>query len=116
MAPAASLWEWFQSELPLQTIASHNIHDNFHHKQYGGTFLLGLGPITSSITSSGVDPSGLGRWSWFQLQGHAGCSVHIICGYCPVEKEKSHLQSVYSQQKCHLESLGDPLCPWLAFF
>ena len=31
-------------------------------------------------------------------------------------KEKSHLQSVYSQQKCHLKSLGDPLCPCLAFF
>ncbi len=77
---------------------------------------MGLGPITSSITSSGVNPSGLGCWSWFCLQGHAICSVCIICGYCPVEKEKSHLQNIYSQQKHHLESLGNLLCPQLAFF
>jgi len=99
MPKSASLWEWFRSELPLRTIASHNLHDNFHRKQFGGTFLLATGPITSSITSSGVDPSGLGRWSWFRLQGRTGRSVRIICGYRPVTKEKSHLQSVYSQQR-----------------
>jgi len=61
MPKGASLWEWFCSKHPLCTIASHNIHDNFHCWQFGGTFLLGSGPITSSITASGVDPSGLGR-------------------------------------------------------
>jgi len=116
MPKSASLWEWFQSELPLRTIACHNIHDNFHQKQFGGTFLLGSGPITTNIMASGVDPSGLGRWSWFRLQGHTGRSVCIVCGYHPNKAKKASLQSVYSQQCHHLESLGDPTCPRAAFF
>jgi len=115
MPKAASLWEWFHSELPLCTIASHNIHDNFHHWQFGGTFLLGSGPITSSITASRVDPSGLGRWSWFCLQGCTGHSIHIISGYHPWKMEKAWLQTVYSQHQWHLESLGGHTCPCNAF-
>jgi len=97
-------------------MACHNIHDNFHQKQFGGTFLLGSGPVTMNITSSGVDPSGLGCWSWLCLQGHIGRSIRIVCGYCPNEAKKASLQSVYSQQCHHLESLGDPTCPRAAFF
>jgi len=44
-------------QAPLYTITSHNIHDNFHCQQFGGTFILGSSPITSSIMSSGVDLS-----------------------------------------------------------
>ena len=69
-----------------------------------------------NITASGVDPSGLGCWSWFCLQGHTGCSVHIVCNYHPNKAKKASLQSVYSQQRHHLESLGDPTCPHAAFF
>jgi len=116
MPKSASLWEWFWSELPLCTIASHNIHDNLHQMKFGGTFLLGSDPVMTNITTSGIDPSGLGCWSWFHLQGHTGRSVCIVCGYCPNEAKKASLQSVYSQQRCHLESLGDPTCPRAAFF
>jgi len=115
MPKGTSLWEWFRSELPLRTISSHNIHDNFHRRQFGGTFLLGSGPITSSITASGVDPSGLGRWSWFRLQGRTGRSIRIISGYRPRKTEKARLQTVYSQHQRHLESLGDYTCPCAAF-
>jgi len=79
-------------------------------------FLLGSGPVMTNITASSVDPSGLGCWSWFRLQGHTGRSVHIVCGYHPNESKKASLQSVYSQQHRHLESLGDPTCPCDAFF
>ncbi len=106
MPKGASLWEWFQSELPLHTISSHNIHDNFHHWQFSGTFLLGSGPITSSITTSGVDPSGLGRWSWFCLQGCTGHSICIISGYCPQKTEKAWLQAVYTLR------INDTWSPW----
>jgi len=115
MPKGTSLWEWFCSELPLRTITSHNIHDNFHHQKFGGTFLLGSGPITSSITASGMDPSGLGKWSWFCLQGHTGCSICIISGYHPWKTEKAWLQTVYSQYQQHLESLGDYTCPCVTF-
>jgi len=114
MPKAASLWEWC-SELPLCTITSHNIHNNFHCQKNGGTFLLGSSPITSSITASGVDLSGLGRWFRFCLQGCTGRSVRIISGYCPQKMEKAWLQTVYSQCQWHLESLGDYTCPCTAF-
>jgi len=116
MPKSASLREWFHSEHPLCTIASYNIHDNFQQKQYGGTFILGSGPVMKNITASGVDSSGLGHWSWFCLQGCTGHSVHLICGYHPNEAKKAHLQTVYSQQCCHLESIGDLTCLCIAFF
>jgi len=60
MPPAGRLYEWFHSPNPLRVITGHNIHDNFGQQQFGDTFLLGHGDITSSISANGSDPSGLG--------------------------------------------------------
>jgi len=88
MPKSASLWKWFQSELPLSTIASHNIHHNFHQRQFCHMFLLGSGPVTTNITTSSVDPSGLGHWSWFRLQGHTGHSVALFVATTPMNLRK----------------------------
>jgi len=56
MPPAGQLYEWFHSPNTLHAIAGHNIHDDFGQQQYGGTFLLGNGEITSSISSTGSNP------------------------------------------------------------
>ncbi len=69
MPPAGRLYEWFRSPNPLWVIAGHNMHDDFGCKQFGGTFLLGNGEITTSISASGTNPSGLSRWVWFSLSG-----------------------------------------------
>jgi len=65
MPSHASLHEWFCSPEAFRCSFAHNIHNNFRRQQFGGTFLLGFGPITDLVVSSGQDTSGLGCRSWF---------------------------------------------------
>ncbi len=63
----------------------------------------------------GKDPSGLGHWSWFCLQGHTQQSLRIVTVYQPCMSECTKLKSVYAQHLCYLNSINDHLCPRLAF-
>jgi len=115
MPYSGCLYEWFCSPNPLRAIAGHNMHDNFGCKQFGGTFLLGNGEITTSISASGTDPSGLGRWVWFSLSGHTGTTTHIISAYWLSNSSLSQTSSVRSQQRSYLLSQGDTCPPCDAF-
>ncbi len=111
----ASLHEWFRSPEAFRCSFAHIIHDNFGRRQFGGTFLLGFGPITDSIVSSGSDTSGLGRWSWFCLQGRTQQSLRMVSIYRLCMSERAKLKSVYAQHLRYLESQNDSTCPRLAF-
>jgi len=115
MPYSGRLYEWFRSPNPLWAIAGHNTHDNFGCKQFGGTFLLGNGEITTSISASGTDPSGLGRWAWFSLLGHTGITTRIISAYRLSNSSLSQTSSVRSQQCSYLLSQGDTYPPHDAF-
>jgi len=115
MPPAGRLYEWFHSPNPLHVITGHNIHDNFGQKQFGGTFLLGHEDITSSISATGSDPSGLGCWVWFALSGQTGITTRIISAYRPSESSYNHTNGVRAQHRSYLLSQGDTCKPRLAF-
>jgi len=115
MPPSGQLYEWFRSHNPLRAVAGHNIHDDFGQRQFGGTFLLGNGEITSSISATGSDPSGLGRWVWFALSGRTGTTTRIISAYCPSDSPLTQTSSVRAQQCSYLLSQGDPCPPRTAF-
>lgn len=51
--------------------------------QRGGTVTILRGELTAYVKDSGVDPSGLGRWSWYLLQGKEGFSTRVITAYTP---------------------------------
>jgi hypothetical protein len=55
----------------IQSIVSHNVHENFGKTQQGGTSMIMFGPITEQIDfkRSGKDNNGLGRWTAMTLQG-----------------------------------------------
>jgi len=93
----------------------HNIHDNFGQNQFGGTFLLGHGEITSSISATGSDPSGLGHWAWFALSGQTSITTQIISAYCPSKSFFNQTNGVQAQHCSYLLSQGDTCEPRLAF-
>jgi len=97
MTPAGRLHEWFRSPNPLQVITGHNIHDNFGQRQFGSTFLLGNGEITSSISATGSDPSGLGCCVWFALSCQTRITTCIISAYHPSNSSLTHTNSVQAQ-------------------
>ena len=63
------LYNLFQYGGALCTVCGHNIHETYGRRQYGGTFILAKGEVTDCIADTGMDPSGLGRWSWMRFRG-----------------------------------------------
>ena len=57
----------------------------------------------TGIISSGLDPSGLGRWCWIRLKGKDNTNIQLISAYRPVKNTRDS-NSVYSQQKWYFES------------
>jgi len=116
MPPVGCLYEWFQSQNPLHAILGHNTHDDFHHRQYGSTFLLGNDKITTSILVMGTDPAGLGCWVWFTLSSQTGTTMCIISAYQPSDSALAPTNSISSQYCSYLLSQGDSCPPQTAFF
>ena len=97
------------------TITSNNIHDTCGKRQFGGTATLLFNHVASTMNGSGSDISGLGRWSWTQLQGKYGIATTIITAYCPCKGNLSSPETVYNQQRRYLMSLNRDVCPRKAF-
>jgi hypothetical protein len=47
--------------------AGHKTHELHNRYQQGGTMMLAFSWLASYVLSSGVDQTGLGRWSWIQV-------------------------------------------------
>lgn len=65
--------------------------------------------------SSGVDDSGLGRWSWLLLEGHRQNKVRVISAYNPCRTQPNQLHTVYSQHKRYFLSQKRDVCPRIQF-
>ncbi len=76
---------------------------------------MGNGEITSSISTTGSDPSGLGCWVWFALLGWTGTTTCIISAYPPSDSSLTQTSSVQAQQRSYLLSQEDPCQPRMAF-
>ena len=44
--------------------AAHNIHKQHSQYQQGGTLTAAITQLLGYVTATGVDTTGLGRWSW----------------------------------------------------
>lgn len=106
------LWErvqyWFHDR---RVVYGYNSTDSMSERsQYGGTAILGVNDMVTKIHSSGKDPTNLGRWCWFRLQGKNQIMTRIVSAYCPCfsPPEGAHgIRTVYAQ---HLRSLStDPI-------
>ena len=97
------------------TVAANNVHEETGRRQFGGTATLAFNSMVATVASSGVDTSGLGRWSWMKFQGKLGKSTTIISVYCPCKSDGKQPETVYSQHKRYLMSKHQDVCPREAF-
>ena len=66
--------------------------------QRGGTATIMREELTVYVTKSGVDPSGLGQWSWYLLEGDNGYQTRVITAYAPCGSAASTSETYYQQQ------------------
>ncbi len=76
--------------------------------QRGGTFQALVGPWVSRAVATGHDESGLGRWSYLELQGKEDKRYIILSGYRVCENQQVDMGSnnTYNQQYRLLHQKG----------
>lgn len=99
----------------IRVASANNKHENIDRFQRGGTAVVAYDAIANMSRSSGADESGLGRWSWIQLEGHNDRRVLVISAYNPCCTKTSQFATVHSQQKRHFLSKHCNVCPRLKF-
>ena len=99
----------------MSVSTAHNIHEKLTKYQPGGVSLLTFDQLSHRVTSSGSDPSGLGRWTWQCIRCRTR-SIRIISAYQPNITVGEEKQTVYAQQKRYLRYIQrSDLCPREAF-
>jgi hypothetical protein len=86
----------------IQSVTSHNKREGKEKGagkvQRGGTATILREELTAHVTTSGVDPSGLGRWSWYLLEGEEGYRTRVVTAYAPCGSAASRSETYYQQQ------------------
>ena len=89
------------------TSSSHNCHASYGKNQRKGTCTLSLNQVTSRSTLSGVDSTGLGRWSWIQYSGKGGLRTRVISAYRPCRSTSEiGLTTVWDQHSRFFRDIG----------
>ena len=93
--------EWFGKS---RVVTAHfkDYPDQSVTRLFGGTSIIILPSARTRFMTSGIDPSGMGRWCWVQLRGSEGRSVVVVSLYRPVFN-KHGTDSVWSQQKTYID-------------
>ena len=80
--------------------------------QRGGVCIHTCGPILATTTTTGHDPSNLGRWSWCRFQGSDGIIVRVISIYIPCKNlDPRQTGSVYAQHRRYYMKKNIESCP-----
>ena len=64
--------------------AAHNIHEQHSCYQQGGTLTAAFTRLSGYVTATGMDPTGLGCWSWVQV-GSGEHRTRIVTAYQPCQ-------------------------------
>ena len=90
---------------------SHNKHEKRHKFQYGGTMSLTFEEVAQRTSTTGADPTGLGRWSWVKIDNKK-FSVRVVTVYNPHRvQDPRKIRSVYMQQRKYWLSKNNDMCP-----
>ena len=96
--PSETLASFFDAEVELRSVTGHNKHENPPTKhQMGGTGIIAVNEINEYCKKSGTDFRGLGRWSWFVLEGSPEHRTRVLSVY-HVRKAKPQGPKRYYQQ------------------
>ena len=93
---------------PIRSVASHNTLEekNVGNTQRGGTGTVVTGAMAKYVKDSGVDYTGLGRWSWFRLEGEPGHCTRVVTAYAPTGSRSSGTKTYYKQSQRFIENNG----------
>jgi exonuclease III len=101
------------------TATQSSQHPETHRSEHqrGGTLQILTDRWVSRLQKKGVDPYGLGQWSYMILDGKGNKSIAIITAYRPCNDSPSSAgdKTVYMQQFCtllqHHNSIKNPATP-----
>ena len=67
----------------LRSIASHNEREtkNIRRYQWGGAATILHNQLSAFVIDSRSDHTGLGRWSWYLVEGEPGHRTYVITAY-----------------------------------
>ena len=86
----------------IRSVASYNKREGKEagtgKVQLEGTAIILREELTTCVTTSGVDSSGLGRWSWYLLEGEEGYQTRVVTTYIPCGSATSTTEKHYQQQ------------------
>ena len=83
-------------------------------RQWGGTGVLTQGKLASYPFGSGVDESGLGRWTWSRVRGKGNITLRLVSIYQP-SANLTGVVSVAAQHKTYFQEQNDDRDPRKAF-
>ena len=87
--------------------ASNNKHETFNKSQRGGTCTIAVNQITHRVHRSGIDTSGMGRWSWVQIDGKNNHRTRVLSAYRPCKPPSSTgLTTTWDQQDRYIRTQG----------
>ena len=92
----------------LRLVHSHNTRakKNIGRLQRGGTATVLNERLEPFVKDSGVDHTGLGRWSWYLLKGAPGHKTRVITAYAPYGDAKSGETSVCALHMNYIRQKG----------
>ena len=104
-------WEYYK------TSTAHNKHyDGDKQMLFGGNMLLAQGQHCHHISSTGADEKGLGRWSWFLLNGKNNIKTRIVSAYRPCKTRNiNNPGTVYNQHLKYFKDNNIDTCPLQMF-
>jgi hypothetical protein len=85
---------WMHSAIQV----SHGEEQFQNSYKPGGTFTAAMGSWTSRVVEHGVDPYGLGWWSYLALQGKRAARIYLITVYRVCNNKDSGPKTTYRQQ------------------
>ena len=94
---------------PATSILSNNTNELIGRRQQGGVMLAVKGEVAKYATSTGADPTGLGRWNYIDVVNREK-KVRIISAYQCV-RSKTSLGTVYLQQRRYFLARNINICP-----
>lgn len=104
----------FRRESPAFGKASHNTTEEAGLGQEGGTATVAYNELATYVNqvTSGVDPTGLGHWSFLSMETAGGHVTKVVTAYNPCRSNATATRSVYQQHRhYYLQSRQSTLCP-----
>ena len=96
--------------VPLRSVSSHNTlqSKNCGRTQRGGTATILRDRLASYVKTDGTgqDPTGLGRWSWYLLEGSPGHRTRVVTAYAPCGGAQSREGTYFHHNLNYIRTKG----------